>query len=97
MLNTMSSSQFAEWQDFLAEEPLLDGRLFDRQIAQFASMYYNRHRPQSSSSVDMTDFCMLATNRQSLKPQSAEQMYQMMKGVQIVQNSRSDLYAEGEC
>lgn len=95
MLNSMSSSQYAEWQDFLSEEPLLNGKLFDRQIAQLSAMYYNRHRPESADSLDVSDFCLLNSNR--AKPQSAEQIFQMMQGVQIVQNSRPDLHVEGEC
>jgi hypothetical protein len=91
----MSSSMYAEWQDFLMDEPALTGQLFDRQMAQLSAMYYNRHRPQSADSLDMTEFCMLAANRPP--PQTAEQMFQMMKGVKSVQNSRPDLHAEGEC
>lgn len=77
------------------DEPVLSGSLFDRQMAQISAMYYNRHRPQSADSLDMAEFCMLAANRPP--PQTAEQMFQMMKGVKSVQDIRSDLYAEGEC
>lgn len=95
MLNSMSSSQYVEWQNFLAEEPQLSATLVDRHFAQMLSMYYNRHRASSAETLDAADFCLLSINRP--EPQSAEQMYKLMQGIQSVQNSRSDFQAQSEC
>jgi hypothetical protein len=84
-LNEMSSSQLAEWLDYIEVNPPMTARLVDSHMSQLLSMFYNNKRSNGAQSLTAADFSLL--KKLPEREQSPEDMYQLMKGMQSVQQN----------
>jgi len=83
MLQGISASQFGEWLQYLDIETPMTAQIFDRHMSQLLSMFYNNKKPANAQNLSPADFRLLG--RKQVVEQTPEQMYQMMKGIQSVQ------------
>ncbi|MDF3127395.1 phage tail assembly protein T [Rheinheimera sp. 1928-s] len=85
MLSQLSASQFSEWQQYFEIETPITAQIFDRHMSQLISMYYNNNRSSNAQSLSPADFRLF--DRHKVIEQTPEEMYQMMKGIQSVQQN----------
>ncbi len=79
MLHGLLCSDFIEWQNFALLEPF-GARADEIHLAGIRAQIANYLKKSNVTPLKITDF-LLTASKQPIKEQSAEEIYQMMKGI----------------